>query len=80
MEKVNTYSMMSKFRSKSELYNVLTMEGGYYLPPRDNIDLFFLRQLCMKQKKVGLISYLTVRPSREKTSTGSVFLIMRDFE
>ena len=42
----------TKCKSKSELYTVLTTEGGLYLPPKRDWTQKFLRQLMIGQKKV----------------------------
>ena len=40
----------AKFKSKSELYNVLTREGSIYLPPKQDSTQKFLRSIIMGNK------------------------------
>ena len=42
--------LAAKFRSKSELYNVLAREGGIYLPPKQDSTQKFLRSILLGAK------------------------------
>ena len=42
--------MSAKFKSKSELYNVLTREGNIYLPPKQDSTQKFLRSIMLGNK------------------------------
>ena len=39
-----------KFKSKTELYNVLVHEGSIYLPPKQDTTQIFLRSIMLGSK------------------------------
>lgn len=41
----------AKYRSKREIYNFLATDVGVYLPPYDNVNIYFLKELMMGKKK-----------------------------
>jgi len=41
----------SKFNSKREIYNFLTLDVGAYLPQYDTITVYFLKDLIAGSKK-----------------------------
>ena len=43
--------LAAKWRSKTELYNLLSTEGGIYLPPKQDATQQYLRCLMMGKKK-----------------------------
>ena len=54
METVESFTILdlsSKWRSKTELYNMLTREGKVYLPPKQDATQSFLREIMMGKKK-----------------------------
>jgi len=48
---VNAKEFASKFRSKREVYNFLTIDVKAYLPGYETLNLYFLRDLVNGQKK-----------------------------
>ena len=42
----------SKYRNKREIYNFLAAEVGIYLPPYDNVTIYFLKELMNGEKKM----------------------------
>ncbi len=46
--------LISKARSKNEVYRILATEGNIYLPRKKSCDLFFLKQLCLGEKNVRI--------------------------
>ena len=42
--------LSAKFKSKTELYNVLTREGNIYLPPKQDSTQQFLRSIMLGVK------------------------------
>ena len=44
--------MIAKYRSKSEVYNFLATDVGVYLPPYDNVTIYFLKDLIWGRKKM----------------------------
>ncbi len=53
MRKVHTREMSRLFRSKREIYQILVVEGQFYLPPYEECTIDFLRQLFEGTKKVS---------------------------
>lgn len=48
----------AKFRSKKEVWNFLTIEVGAYLPPRENVTVYHMKDLLSGTKKVSYIKYV----------------------
>ena len=55
MESASLISIGNKAQSKSELYKVLVVEGGMYLPPCKEIHMLFTSQVALNEKKVLFI-------------------------
>ena len=54
MDPVDNFTVLdlaSKWRSKTEIYNLLSREGKIYLPPKQEATQVFLRDLMMGKKK-----------------------------
>ena len=49
---VSSKSFSAKYRSKREIYNFLGTDVGVFLPPYDNITIYFLKELMGGQKKM----------------------------
>ena len=45
------HAFASKFKSKREIYTFLTVDGKAYLPPHDNVTIYFLKDLMSGKKK-----------------------------
>jgi hypothetical protein len=48
-------ALISKARSKNEVYRILATEGNIYLPRKKSCDLYFLKQLCLGEKNVSML-------------------------
>jgi len=48
---VNVREFASKYRSKREVFNFLTMDVKAYLPSYDTVTIYFLKDLVMGSKK-----------------------------
>ena len=51
VERVSAKEFAAKFQSKRECYNFLASDVGIYLPPYDNVTIYFLRELMGHKKK-----------------------------
>ena len=51
-EKVSSKEFAAKYKSKRETYNFLACDVGVYLPPYDNITIYFLKELMSGKKKM----------------------------
>jgi len=51
MERVAPQVLMTKARSKRELYNLLVTEGGIYLPPAPYCSIDFMLELVTVKKR-----------------------------
>ena len=49
---ISAKEFQSKYRSKREIYNFLAADVGIYLPPYDNVTIYFLKELMMGKKKM----------------------------
>ncbi len=47
---ITTSTFAAKFRSKTEVYSFLTVDVGAFLPPRDVVTIYFLKDLVMGNK------------------------------
>lgn len=52
MAQVSSKEFSAKYRSKRELYNFLASDVGIYLPPYDNVTVYFLKDLMAGKKKM----------------------------
>ena len=41
----------AKFRSKREIYTFLTLDGSAYLPPINNVTIYFLKDIVAGKRK-----------------------------
>ena len=56
MSSIDIMEMALKCTTKSEVYKVLTITGGIYLPPVDQINWDFIRDLLLGDKLVSPFS------------------------
>ena len=49
---VSSKEFAAKYRSKREIYNFLAFDVGIFLPPYDNVTIYFLKELMMGKKKM----------------------------
>ena len=49
---LNLVEVGNKAKSKWELYRLLTVEGGLYLPPEDQTNMEFISDIFFNEKKV----------------------------
>lgn len=49
---VSSKEFASKYRSKREIYNFLACDVGIYLPPFDNVTIYFLKELMQGKKQM----------------------------
>ena len=52
LEKVSSKEFASKYKNKREIYNFLACDVGIYLPPYDNVTIYFLKELMMGKKQM----------------------------
>lgn len=45
MKKCNIRELSTKAQTKAEIYQILTIEGGLYLPPQKDTNMKFIRQI-----------------------------------
>ena len=50
-QRISTASFSAKFRSKSEVFQFLTIDVGAVLPPKECVTIYFLKDLVMGRKK-----------------------------
>ena len=48
----------AKFRSKNEVYQFLTVDVKAYLPKKDNVTMYYLKDICTGKKKCKYEGYL----------------------
>ena len=48
---INSKEFSSKYRSKREIYNFLATNVGVYLPPYDNVTIYFLKEIMNGTKQ-----------------------------
>ena len=49
---VSSKEFAAKYRSKREIYNFLACDVGIFLPPYDNVTIYFLKELMMGRKRM----------------------------
>ena len=54
-QRISTAAFSAKFRSKSEVYQFLTIDVGAVLPPKECVTTYFLKDLVMGRKKCKYI-------------------------
>ena len=52
MANVSSKEFAAKYRSKREIYNFLAADVGIYLPPYDNVTIYFLKELMCGKKRM----------------------------
>ena len=60
---VSSKEFAAKYRSKKECYNFLATDYGVYIPPYDNVTIYFLKELMFGKKKklhVNLIRHIHI--------------------
>ena len=50
--RISSKEFAAKYRSKREIYNFLASDVGVFLPPYDNITIYFLKDLMAGRKKM----------------------------
>ena len=50
--KISSKEFQAKYRSKRDIYNFLACDVGIFLPPYDNVTIYFLKELMMGKKKM----------------------------
>ena len=50
-KRISTAAFSAKFRSKSEVYQFLTIDVGVVLPQKECVTTYFLKDLVMGRKK-----------------------------
>ena len=51
MTHISSKEFAAKYRSKREIYNFLATDVGVYLPPYDNVTIYFIKDLFFGRKK-----------------------------
>ena len=62
--RITTNEFSAKFRSKSEVYALLSIDVGAYLAPPECVTIYFLKDLVSGKKKckyIGIASLQTPR-------------------
>ncbi len=49
---VSLLQLAGRCRSKKEVYQFMTLEGGAYMPKIASVNMFFLKQVFNNEKKV----------------------------
>ena len=49
---ISSKEFAAKYNSKREIYNFLACDVGIYLPPYDNVTIYFLKDLMNGRKKM----------------------------
>ena len=57
IKKIHTREMSRIFRSKKEIYQILLIEGQYYLPPFEECTIDYLRDIFSGRKKVSVPAF-----------------------
>ena len=48
---ISSKEFAAKYRSKREVYNLLAVDVGYYLPSYEQVSIYFLKDVVAKKKK-----------------------------
>ena len=67
--RITTNTFAAKFRSKTEVYSFLMVDVGAYLPPRDAVTIYFLKDLVCGNRKCKSITQFTNNPSGSASSS-----------
>ena len=57
-QQITAMQFASKYKSKREVYNFLTVDCHAYLPPYDNLTIYFLKDLVSGTKKSKFLMML----------------------
>jgi len=49
---ITSKEFAAKYRSKREIYNFLATDVGVFLPPYDNVTIYYLKDLLMGRRKM----------------------------
>ena len=49
---ISSKEFSAKYRSKREIYNFLATDVGVYLPPYDNVTIYFIKDLMFGRRKM----------------------------
>ena len=49
---ISSKEFAAKYNSKREIYNFLACDVGVYLPPYDNVTIYFLKDLMAGRRKM----------------------------
>ena len=49
---ISSKEFQAKYSSKREIYNFLAAEAGVFLPPYDNVTIYYLKDLMAGRKKM----------------------------
>ena len=52
MAQISSKEFSAKYRSKREIYNFLACDVGIYLPPYDNVTIYYLKELMSGKKQM----------------------------
>ena len=50
--KISSKEFSAKYRSKREIYNFLATDCSIYLPPYDNVTIYFIKDIMFGKKKM----------------------------
>ena len=50
--RISSKEFAAKYSSKREIYNFLAADAGVYLPPYDNVTIYFLKDMMGGRKKM----------------------------
>ncbi len=65
VKRIQTRELSRLFRSKREIYQILVIEGQFYMPPFEECTIDFMRSLFSGKKKVSSFAI----PNAYSTST-----------
>ena len=57
---ISAQAFAAKFKSKREIYQLLTVDAGAYLPAYDTITIYFLKDIISGEKKCKFVSSLII--------------------
>lgn len=66
VEKVNLHELTSRFRSKKELYNFLSLDCKAFLPKIDATNVYFLKDIITGKKEVKALTFKSTLVSKER--------------
>ena len=60
MERINLLEVENVAKIKHEIYRILTVEGGMYLPPEKECSISFISEIWIGDKKIRLFLLLSL--------------------